>query len=141
MPNDSENLESLVSLAKSAPTSKPRDFWWSEIRKTANRRRQPGQSIESAVAALIVDPDGAPLYKAMKVAPVRSGDDIAKSQELDADDGTTEGLRKLHAIAEKLRVERPELRLSKSSAIALAIRTPAGAAAYLEDRKSRTRVA
>jgi hypothetical protein len=138
---DAEQLESLVSLAKSAPTSKPRDFWWGAIRKTANRRRQPGQSIESAVAALIVDPDGAPLYKAMKVAPVRSGDDIAKSREPDADDsgGESEHMKALRLLVAALMAKDPTL--TKASAMSKTILTTAGARLFLADRKARLRVA
>jgi hypothetical protein len=127
-------LETTVALAKSAPTDKPKSFWYSEIRKHANRRRLPGQSIESAVAKFIVDRDGAPLLRAMNLA---KGAALASPEEPDADDsgGPTEGYKGLQGVAAKLRAADPTM--SKQQATAAALRTPEGVRFALQDRKAR----
>jgi hypothetical protein len=59
----------------------------------------------------------------------------------DGDSGEREGMKTLRSIADKIREKHPELGLSKGVAVALAIQTPAGAAAYLADKKARIRIA
>jgi hypothetical protein len=59
----------------------------------------------------------------------------------DDDSGEREGMKTLRSIADKIREKHPELGLSKGVAVALAIQTPAGAAAYLADKKARIRIA
>ncbi len=140
-------LESAVTLAKSADaTSKPKSFWYSEIRKHANRRRGPGQSVESAISKFIVDPDGAPLYKAMKLAkgPAlgqtgAAGDPKPQTgrsgSDGDEDGGESEGMKTLRSIADKIREKHPEL--SKQQATVKALQTVEGARAALQERQNR----
>jgi hypothetical protein len=61
--------------------------------------------------------------------------------EAEPDGDESEGMKTLRAIADKIRERHPALNLSKSAAISLAMQTPQGAAAYLQDRRARTRVA
>lgn len=129
-----QELEQVVTLAKSADaTSKPRSFWWSEIRKHANRIRKSGQSIQSATAFFITkDADGVELFKAYNAA---------KPGVLAADDGPGETrgvhLKALEEVAAAIQKKYPEQHLTKSAAIALAIQTPLGAQHYLADKRAR----
>jgi hypothetical protein len=135
-------LETTIALAKSAPERKTKSEWYAELRKHANRRRLPGETIEKAFAKFITDPDGIPLYKAYKATrgPSLSGSDIdgpdaAPVPDPDAVDGGSDGLKRLRAIANSLRAK--DASLSHSAAMARAMKTPEGMKAALEDRRSR----
>jgi hypothetical protein len=66
---DAALSKSVVALAKSAPRSQSRAFWYSEIRKRAARIREPHESISAAVTKFITKhADGIALHSAMSVA-------------------------------------------------------------------------
>ncbi len=127
-------LETTIALAKSATaTTKPKSFWYGELRKHANRRRQPGETVEKAFAKFITDPDGIPLYAAYKAA---RGPSVAFGTEQDGGGAeVSEGLAGLRTIAAKLQASDPSL--TGSAAMARAVKTPEGARLYMEDRRAR----
>jgi hypothetical protein len=143
MPTDFEEIEKISAIAKSAPETKSKSEWYAELRKFANRRRQPGQSIESAFAKFIVDPDGRDMYKAYtlakgaSVAIAKTGSDT--DGDNDASNGETTHMQTLREIATAIQTKHPELRLTKSAAMAKAITTPEGARLYLLDKQARLR--
>ncbi|HTA99370.1 MAG TPA: hypothetical protein VK804_02755 [Bradyrhizobium sp.] len=133
MPHDAE-LETTIALAKSAPGNKTKSEWYAELRKHANRRRQPGETIEKAFAKFIEDPDGRPLYAAYKSAKGPSY--VAPTEGSTAPPpGSDSGLAKLKQIAAGLRAS--DGTLTAPQAMAKAILTPEGATAYLQDRRAR----
>jgi hypothetical protein len=138
-------MEKTVAIAKSAPETKTKAQWYSELRKFSNRSRQHGESAEQAFAKFIVDPDGRDMFAAYNKAkgpswssPAQSESDISQRPNHNAgsgDDDRSPGYETLRQIATTIREKHPELSVAKS--VELAIQTPAGAAAYLADKRAR----
>jgi hypothetical protein len=61
-------MTEVVAVAKSAPRSYPRAFWYQAIRKGAARIREPHESMHKAVSRYISRGDGQALAEAMRVA-------------------------------------------------------------------------
>jgi hypothetical protein len=146
MPFDPELEQAVEKMQKSdAPMSKSAQY--EQLRKFSNRARLPTETVEkSFVRFITTDPLGKQLYarysqtRGVSVPSV----DVAKAdKEPDGDDsGETEHMRTLREIATKIQQNNPELRLTKASAMSLAITTiPAAREAYLADKKARLRVA
>jgi hypothetical protein len=150
MPFDPE-LEKAVALCKSdEPVTLKKHEQYERLKLFANRQRLPAESPQQAFARFISKtPEGQVLYKEFTKATgvsvpiaktgMQSGSDI--DGDNDASNGETSHMQTLRSIATAIQTKHPELRLTKSAAMSLAIQTPAGAAAYLADRKSRLRVA
>jgi len=147
MSHEADQLEAAVALAKAAPEAKTKAEWYDELRKHANRIRQPGQRIESAVTAFIKDVDGQAIFEAYNKAshgPSVAGRELTPSQaraflkagaESDPGRGDAEGLAKLKQIAAELKARDPKL--TDATAMVYALRTPDGMKAAAADRKAR----
>jgi hypothetical protein len=154
MPFDLE-LEQAVAKMQKADKPMEKSEQYLALKKFANRQRQPQETEQQAFVKFITtDPYGKQLYRTYtqtKATPdfnmlpsghnPGAGGDPKRQTGADDEDVESEGMKTLRSIADKIREKHPELGLSKSAAVTLAIQTPAGAAAYLADRKARTRVA
>jgi hypothetical protein len=130
---DPELEQAVEKMQKSdAPMSKSDQY--QQLKKFSNRQRLPTESPEQAFTRFITkDPDGRVLYQNFVRA---KGASFAPAPESASDDnGDSAGLQKLRKIAAEIRSKDPML--SPQQATALALRTPAGAQAALEDRKAR----
>jgi hypothetical protein len=137
MPYDPE-LEKAVAKSDELVTTMKKSDQYLQLKKFANRQRLPTESEQQAFTRFILKtPEGQALFKSFNQT---RGVSVPGPQEpAVAGSGESEGLKKLREIAAQLKAQDPML--SKQQALSKAIQTPAGAAAYLEDRKSRTRVA
>src|SRR5450631_2397904 len=137
MPFDLELEQAVEKMQKSdAPPSKADQY--AQLKKFSNRARLPTESPEQAFAKFITtDPLGKQLYRTYTQT---KGISVPAQTGSDADDnaGGSAGLQKLRKIAAELRAKDPKL--SPQQATALAMQTPDGARAALEDRMSRTGV-
>jgi hypothetical protein len=145
---DPELEQAVAKMQKSdAPMSKADQYL--QLKKFSNRQRTGTQSEHQAIAAFIEhDPLGRQLYrKYAQTRGVSVPSDIVKSgmqsgSDIDGPpDGETEHMKTLRSIATAIQTKHPELRLTKSSAMSLALTTEAGKAAYLADRQARLRAA
>ena len=154
---DPELEKAVEKLCKSdAPVTMTKSDQYLQLKRFSNRQRLPTESVEKAFTRFITtDPDGKQLYRtytqtrgvSVPVAKTATGHNAGaegdpKRQTGNDGDGETEHMRTLREIASKIQIAHPELRLTKSSAITLAISTiPAAREAYLADRRARTGVA
>jgi len=141
---DPELEQAVAKMQKGdAPMSKADQY--AQLRKFSNRQRLPTETPEKAFVKFITtDPDGKQLYA--RYAQTKAGASAATGRAPTPDQARDVlkaggGLETLHEIATAIQTKFPELRLSKSAAIAAALETEVGKEAYVADRKARTGIA
>jgi hypothetical protein len=135
-------LEQAVAKIQKSDTPLSKSDQYAQLKKFSLRQRLPTESPEQAFTRLITtDPYGKALYKTYTQTKGASFSPQPDETRAKSDGGETEGMKTLKAIADQIRSKYPDLQLSKSAAISLAMTTDAGRAAYEADRKSRLRVA
>lgn len=137
-------LEGAVAKMRKSDEPMSKSDQYLQLKKFSNRQRAPTESVEKAFTRFITtDPDGKALYKAytqsrgVSVPFAKTGNDA--DGDNDASNGETTHMQTLREIASKIQQKHPELGLTKSSAMSLALTTEAGKQAYEADKLARMR--
>jgi hypothetical protein len=128
-------LDSLIEIAKHAPTSMNKSDWYKEIFRRSEQQRPVGKSQAVAFSRFIEKcEDGQILYRAYRFAPGPDWQPPARITKAEVPHQTV-AMGRLEKLAEKVRTTNPKL--TTAQAFSKVLQSPEGLELYRWDKDER----